>query len=419
MLTAAVQYADTPGYAALIIRRTFQQLSQPKALMDLAHEWFQATGAHWSGDTKTWTFPSGATLTFGHMDHANSKYNYQGGAFHFVGFDELTQFEEDMYTYLFSRRRRDMAHAEIPIRTRATANPGGIGHDWVKRRFISDECLAAPEVERFSRTWWKDGRLFVPAKLEDNPKGDIEEYRKSLAELPRVEREQLEHGDWKTHAAGRFSRLNFKRYVDIGDAFRLSQDGEAVRKVELGWIAIIDPANRKTKASKYTVILQVATDPLGRQYVTNRIRKQLAVGEIIPELYRLVKWFQPYWMMFVGIEANGFQIALVDDARQYDKYPMMPEIKELEPEGKSKLTRATPAIVKSEDGRLYVPEEAPWLEDFFAELEQFTGDEKLDSYTDQVDTLAYAVQCCNRYSLGGGATEPESFAAPGFKGGRL
>ncbi len=401
MLSAALQYVDTPGYDALILRRTFRQLSQPKALISLSHEWLGGSAARWNGEKNQWVFPSGATLTFGHMDHPNAKYDYQGAAYHFVGYDELTQFDEDMYTYLFSRRRRAR------------------GHEWVKKRFIPDDYLAADERTKFSRTWWKNGRLFIPAKVEDNPAGDREEFELSLAELPALERAQLQHGDWKAHAAGRFSRYWFKRFTDIGDAIRLSDNGTAIRKAELNWIATVDLAVSTKKKSKYTVVLSIATDALGRQYVTDVVRVQIPPEKVAPLLDTLCQRHEPWRYLFVGIEANGFQVAIVTEARRRDRYPHIPDVKELEPEGKSKLTRATPAIIKAEAGRIYVPEEAPWLDDFFGELEQFTGDDREDAYTDQVDTLAYGVQCCNRYALDGGATEIESFSPPGFRGGRL
>src|SRR5262249_12797664 len=72
--------------------------------------------------------------------------------------------------------------------------------------------------------------------------------------------------------------------------------------------------------------------------------------------------------------------------------PGIPAVKPLFPEGKGKLVRATPAIIRAEAGQIFLPESAPWREDFVADLVMFTGDEKQDAYSDQVDALAYAVQ---------------------------
>ncbi len=150
LLMAALQYVDVPGYAAILFRRTYTDLALPGALMDRAHEWLQGTAAKWSEKNKTWTFPSGATLSFGYLENENDKYRYQSAEFQFIGFDELTQFTETQYLYLFSRLRR-LEGSKIPLRMRAASNPGGVGHEWVKQRFIVGD------------------KPFVPASLDDNP----------------------------------------------------------------------------------------------------------------------------------------------------------------------------------------------------------------------------------------------------------
>jgi len=127
LLMAALQFAEVPRYSALLLRRTYADLSLPEALMDRAQEWLSSTDARWHADTKTWEFPSGATLTFGYLQTERDKYRYQGAAFQMVGFDEITQFTESMYQYLFSRLRR-LEDSHVPIRMRAASNPGDIGH---------------------------------------------------------------------------------------------------------------------------------------------------------------------------------------------------------------------------------------------------------------------------------------------------
>jgi predicted phage terminase large subunit-like protein len=199
---AALQYVDVPGYHALLLRRTFAALSKPGALIDLAHDWLQGTDATWNEQQKQWTFPSGATLSFGYLDIEKDKYQYQGAAYQFVGWDELTQFTPTQYKYLFSRRRRtnEMKAAGVPMRTRAASNPGGEGHEWVKHRFF----VEGPEKRR----------VFIPAKLQDNPYLDVEEYRESLAELPLVERMQLENGDWETKEPGEWFQREWLEVIE-------------------------------------------------------------------------------------------------------------------------------------------------------------------------------------------------------------
>ena len=104
LLMSALQYVTEPDYSALILRRTFKDLSQPNAIMDRARRWLSEPVAegivHHDKQTKTWTFPSGATLTFGYLSHDNDLDQYQGSELQFVGFDELTQFTEKVNTYI-------------------------------------------------------------------------------------------------------------------------------------------------------------------------------------------------------------------------------------------------------------------------------------------------------------------------------
>lgn len=195
LLMAALQHVDKPNYAALILRRSYADLSLPGAIMDRSHTWLRGTAARWNGTDKAWLFPSGARLAFGYLETESDKYRYQSSEFQFIAFDELTQFPETQYRYLFSRLRR-AADSDVPMRMRSASNPGGIGHDWVHERFIKSPA---------------EGRVFVPATLDDNPHVDAVEYRKNLAELDETTRLQLEKGVWTRDRGGliyRFSEAN-------------------------------------------------------------------------------------------------------------------------------------------------------------------------------------------------------------------
>lgn len=123
------------------------------------------------------------------------------------GYDELTQFKERDYTYLFSRQRRPTSGPTsfIPMRMRSTSNPGGPGHEWVYKRFIV-----------FWERWMaglmaRPKRNFHPAMLKDNPHLDEEDYVASLMELDPITRAQLLRGDWNIRPDGRmFKRDWFK-----------------------------------------------------------------------------------------------------------------------------------------------------------------------------------------------------------------
>lgn len=181
LLAGALQYTDRAGYAALILRRSYTDLALPGAAMARSKEWLHGK-AKWRDRDKTWLFPSGATLTFGYLEQEADVYRYQSSEFQFIGFDELTQFSEWQYLYLFSRLRRTV-DVDAPLRMRSASNPGGIGHIWVKGRFIEAGTREA-------------GAVFIPARLRDNPGLAADEYVASLEHLPDVLRQQLLDGDW-------------------------------------------------------------------------------------------------------------------------------------------------------------------------------------------------------------------------------
>jgi predicted phage terminase large subunit-like protein len=216
LLAGALQFIDRPGYAALILRRTYQDLAKPGALMDVAHQWLANTGAHWNGEQHEWSFPSGAKLCFGHLESENDKYKYQSAEYQYIAPDETTHYTESQYVFLFSRLSRATG-SDIPLRMRTASNPGGNGHYWVKNRFVAD---AMPYCLRFIADDQNivRSRCFMPARLEDNPGIDHAEYEKQLAALDAVTRAQLRRGDWDIMAAGNMFKRQWFRIVEVAPA---------------------------------------------------------------------------------------------------------------------------------------------------------------------------------------------------------
>lgn len=206
---AALQYVHVPGYRALLMRRTYQDLALPGALMDRAAEWLRGTGALWQPMDKKWIFPSGATLSFGYLQAEADKVRYQGAELSFIGVDELSQWSESAYRYMFSRIRR-LKSVDVPMRMRAASNPGA---QWVKERFE----INAGRPESLQMT--ADGRrAFVPARLIDNPALDSEEYKEMLSELDPVTRRQLLEGDWDVRPEGKLFKREWFQIVEAGPA---------------------------------------------------------------------------------------------------------------------------------------------------------------------------------------------------------
>lgn len=212
-LMAALQYADVPSYNAILFRKTYADLAQPGALMDRAAQWLRPTAAEWNEQKKRWRFPAGATLGFGYLETDSDRYRYAGTEYQFIGWDELTQWATDVpYTFLFSRLRR-LAGVDVPLRVRAATNPGGPGHDWVAKRFgLQTDGTQDEDLARDPRTG--EIRVFVPAKLVDNPFLDQASYRLSLRQMDEKTRQQLEDGLWVRDSGGLIYPIRAHNLVD-------------------------------------------------------------------------------------------------------------------------------------------------------------------------------------------------------------
>lgn len=359
LLMAALQYVDQPHYHALLLRRTFQDLSLPGALMPRSKEWLLPTDAHWSNDTKTWTFPSGSTLSFGYLQHEDDKYRYQSSEFQFIGFDELTQFSQTQYTYLFSRLRRGI-NSNIPIRMRSASNPAP---NWVKSYFIDSD---------------KPDRLFLQSKYGDNPHIDNEEYGIALDKLDMVERARLRDGDWNVSESGGIFRRKWFRIVDDLPA----------AKYFTGWVRAWDLAGTEPSSGNpdpdYTVGLKMGRHVDGTLYISDVKRIRANSGAVQKLIQQTAQDDGQDCIIHIEQEPGSSGKAVIDHYRRHvlSGYSVYGE----RATG-SKLDRARPVSARAEGGDIKVLNRA-WTNDFLEEINMFTGDNK--QHDDQVDALSLA-----------------------------
>lgn len=163
LLFGALRYINHKGYKALIVRRTYPRL---KELIGRSMCFRQLSGQY-SRQERTWTFPEGGTIRFGHCQNPGDELNYQGHQYHYIGFDQVEEFTEEMFLVISACGRKT---DDIPIRIRATANPGGVGRIWVKKRWIKDKL---PNVKYYTEgiVEGKQVRLssmFIPSSVYDN-----------------------------------------------------------------------------------------------------------------------------------------------------------------------------------------------------------------------------------------------------------
>lgn len=205
LIMAALKYVDNPRYRALILRCSYPALKEPEGILDQMREWLEGTGAKWNGADMEWKFPSGAIIRFGHLSHDKALERYIGGGYHFVGFDQLEQFTQHQYQFIFSRLRKRVLTSDIPLRIYSTANPS-VEAEWIYEYFINPE-LAKFDGKFTYRMAHVGARgktresIFVPADFYDNPGIDHDSYLESLDHLDEVIRQQA-MGDWTVRPTG-------------------------------------------------------------------------------------------------------------------------------------------------------------------------------------------------------------------------
>jgi len=248
MLAEALRQVDIPNYRGIVFRQTYPQL---EALISRSMELYKAAypKARYNESKKVWLFPSRAKIFFGYMLHEKDKYNYQGKPYDFVGFDELTQFTMTQYEYLRSRNRPTGPGTRVYMR--ATANPGGVGHGWVKERFVSravpnTTIYAKEEVTKPDGTKIKikTSRIFIPSTVFDNPKllENDPQYIARLAIMPEAERNALLYGDWNSFSGQVFvewindsAHYEDRRRTHVISPFRIPAGWKIYRGFDWGY----------------------------------------------------------------------------------------------------------------------------------------------------------------------------------------
>ena len=226
MVADPVRYFNNPQSRGLLVRRSTEELRE---LISVSKQLYPKAipGIKFMERDKTWVAPSGATLWMSYLDRDDDVMRYQGQAFNWIGLDELTQWPSPFaWNYMRSRLRATSA-SKLPLYMRATTNPGGPGHFWVKKTFIDP----APANTSFHATdehgeiiAWPKGhsregeplfkRRFIPANLFNNPYlAEDGMYEANLLSMPEHQRRQLLDGDWSISEGAAFSEFNPKIHV--------------------------------------------------------------------------------------------------------------------------------------------------------------------------------------------------------------
>jgi len=274
-----VRYFNNPHASMLLVRRSTEELRE---LIAVSKQLYPKAipGIKFMERDKTWVAPSGATLWMSYLDRDDDVMRYQGQAFNWIGFDELTQWPTP-YPWNYMRSRlRTTKDSGLPLYMRATSNPGGPGHQWVKKTFIDpsehNKSYWATDIDSGEVITWPKGhskegqplfkRKFIPATLFDNPYlSDDGLYEANLLSLPEHQRRQLLEGDWDVNEGAAFPEFN--RKIHVVEPYDIPNSWTKFRACDYGygsytgvvWIAIT-PAEQLIVYREMYVTKVTATD---------------------------------------------------------------------------------------------------------------------------------------------------------------
>jgi hypothetical protein len=201
---------ELEGFKGLFLRRTFPELKNE--VIPRSHEYYRPFGAKYNASDKVWKFPSGALIFFGHVEEEKDVHKYDSMQPNYVAFDELTSFTEWQYLYITLQRVRSRKDSGLPAVVRSASNPGNIGHNWVRRRFVDPDPNGLKILSNEKGLL----RIFIPATVKDNPHIDPQ-YLRSLESLPEAEKQAKLYGRWDAYQGSVFDEFRDKNYPDEPD----------------------------------------------------------------------------------------------------------------------------------------------------------------------------------------------------------
>lgn len=402
LLIEALRNTSNPGFNAVIFRRTYPQIMQPDGLWDTSMKIYPFVGATGSRNNMRWSFPSGASILFSHMENEDDRYAWLGASIPLIGFDELATFSEDQFFFMLSSNRSTCG---VRPYVRATTNPDS--RSWVKD-FIQwwwDPETGYPIEERAGKIRWfvrvKDriewaddpkelikewpelmpkSVTFIPAKVYDNQILMTKDpgYLSNLMALNIIDRERYLHGNWKIDSTG-------------GIMFRREWFDKIIPEAPMGlrqYVRFWDLAATEAKKGKdpdYTCgVLMSVKD--GQWYVIDvkRIRaRPLPVEQLVKQT---ALTDPPHTKIRMEQEPGASGVTVIDHyARDvllgYDFLGV--------PSLRNKVLRAGPLSAAAESHNVILVR-GGWNVAFLDEMENFKG---MEEKNDIVDATSGAMNC--------------------------
>lgn len=391
---------DNPDFGAVIFRRTTKQVRNEGGLWDTAQSLYQGLGATFHHGDLIATFPTGARVTFAHMEHEKNRFDWQGSQIPLIEFDELTHFTWRQFVYMLSRNR---SACGAKSRIRGSCNPDP--DSWVRRFiawWIGEDGYAIPDRSGVVRYFviegedviWADTReelierdpqslpksfTFIRSSLEDNQilMEKDPSYLASLKSLTRVEREQLLNGNWNIRAsAGMYFRRSDFEIVDAAPKAK-----KTVRAWDLAGTKKTDKNN-----PDWTAGVKMMEGEDGYYYIEHVSRFQDSPAKVDAAIKNLA-----------SSDGGLTRIRLPQDPGQAGKSQAHHLTKMLAgynvtalPVTGDKVTRAKPLSSQVEAGNVKLVR-GPWNEEFLIEMEAFpegANDDQVDAAADAFNDLS-------------------------------
>ena len=288
-----------PGIRILMVRAHYPELEEN--LVRPILKWVPADLYRYNGTSHLLTFGNGSIIKFGHWDGDNAEKEYQGVEYDVIFLEEATQLSERAFLYLQTCIR---GTNDFPKRMYLTCNPGGVGHNWVKRLFIKKDYHIYPNDPERSED--PSDYTFIFATVDDNPwlLKSSPRYLKNLSSMPEDLRMAHRYGDWDAISGGNYFK-NFSPQRNVFPRFPIPAKWPLYRSLDygldmlaVGWWAI-DEDGRCWCFREYEesgLVVRDAADAIRKHTLPNEViqttyappdmwNKQKDTGKSIQELY--------------------------------------------------------------------------------------------------------------------------------------
>lgn len=247
------------GLRCVIIRKTYKDLNNNhiEPLKAVLREMLQEKKVKYNAETHTFTFWNGSTIECAYCATRSDLEHFQGIEYDIIVLDEATQHIYEVFQALTACLR---GREHLPKRIYLTCNPGGVGHEWVKRLFVDREFLPDEDPEDYA---------FVRAVATDNAFNG-KDYMKMLNQLSEPLRSAWRDGKWDIFVGQYFPEWDLAA-ISV-PAFEIPEHWIVSMSIDYGLDGFAP--------------IWYATDEKGTDYI---IREYSAKDTIIKDAARLIK----------------------------------------------------------------------------------------------------------------------------------